>query len=113
VIRNADGSDSHNLFSIKAGSDWHGATARVLTTEYVNGVAQKKTETFRSYASYQDAFADYANLLATSPRYSNVLNQGRNVEGFAQGLQNGGYATDPHYAHRLVDVMSSLAQLSG
>jgi flagellar protein FlgJ len=112
MIRNADGTDSHNLFSIKAGSDWHGATTNVLTTEYVNGVAQKKVDTFRSYGSYQEAFSDYANLLSSSPRYRNVLNQGRNVQGFAQGLQNGGYATDPRYAHKLVDVMSSLAQIS-
>ncbi|XLM22936.1 flagellar assembly peptidoglycan hydrolase FlgJ, partial [Chromobacterium piscinae] len=26
AIRNADGSDSHNLFGIKAGGDWHGKT---------------------------------------------------------------------------------------
>jgi len=112
AIRNADGSDSHNLFDIKAGSDWHGATASVLTTEYSNGVASKKMDTFRSYGSYQQAFADYANVLSSSPRYQNVLNQGRNIAGYAEGLQSGGYATDPHYAHKLVDVMSSLAQYS-
>jgi len=110
AIRNADGSDSHNLFGIKAGSDWHGATTSIVTTEYVNGVAQKRVDAFRSYDSYQDAFADYANMLGTSSRYRNVLNQGRNIQGFALGLQNGGYATDPRYAHKLVDVMSAMAQ---
>ncbi|TDR79910.1 flagellar assembly peptidoglycan hydrolase FlgJ [Paludibacterium purpuratum] len=109
-IKNADGSDSHNLFGIKAGSDWRGATTNIVTTEYVNGVAQKKVDTFRAYGSYGEAFSDYANVLSTSPRYRNVLNQGRNIQGYAQGLQNGGYATDPRYAHKLVDVMSSLAQ---
>lgn len=110
AIRNADGSDSHNLFGIKAGSDWRGATTSVMTTEYVNGVPQKKVDTFRSYPSYREAFADYANLLSTSSRYRNVLNQGRNIRGFAMGLQSGGYATDPRYARKLMDVMSSLAQ---
>lgn len=112
IIRNQDGSNSHNLFGVKAGSDWHGATTQVATTEYVNGAAQRKVETFRSYASYQDALGDYANLLGTSPRYRSVLNQGRNIQGYAQGLQSGGYATDPRYARKLVDVMSSLAQYS-
>lgn len=112
AIRNVDGSDSHNLFGIKAGASWRGATANVLTTEYVNGVAQKKVDSFRAYGSYQEAFADYANLLSSSPRYRNVMNQGRNIQGFAQGLQSGGYATDPRYAHKLIDVMSSLAQFS-
>jgi len=112
AIRNADGSNSHNLFGIKAGASWHGATTQVMTTEYVNGVAQKKMGSFRSYGSYQEAFADYAKVLASSPRYRNVMNQGRNIQGFAQGLQSGGYATDPRYAHKLIDVMSSLAQFS-
>jgi peptidoglycan hydrolase FlgJ len=110
AIRNADGSDSHNLFGIKAGSDWNGATTNIVTTEYVNGAPQKKVDTFRSYGSYQDAFTDYANMLGTSSRYRNVLNQGRNIQGFAHGLQSGGYATDPRYARKLVDVMSAMAQ---
>jgi len=112
AIHNPDGTDSHNLFGIKAGADWQGARTQVMTTEYVNGVAQKKADSFRSYGSYQEAFADYANVLSSSPRYHNVLNQGRNIQGFAQGLQSGGYATDPRYARKLIDVMSSLAQYS-
>ncbi|UTH73839.1 flagellar assembly peptidoglycan hydrolase FlgJ [Chromobacterium sp. IIBBL 290-4] len=110
AIRNPDGSDSHNLFGIKAGGDWQGKTTTVMTTEYVGGVAQKRQETFRSYGSYAEAFADYAKVLKSSPRYKNVLNQGQNMYGFAQGLQSGGYATDPRYARKLVDVAASLAQ---
>ncbi|OHX11573.1 flagellar assembly peptidoglycan hydrolase FlgJ [Chromobacterium sphagni] len=110
AIRNSDGSDSHNLFGIKAGSDWQGKTATVMTTEYSGGVAQKRMETFRSYDSYADAFSDYAKVLKGSSRYKNVLNQGQNMYGFAQGLQAGGYATDPRYARKLVDVAASLAQ---
>jgi flagellar protein FlgJ len=110
AIRNADGSDSHNLFGIKASKDWQGKSTSITTTEYVNGVPQKKVDTFRSYDSYADAFSDYARMLKDSPRYQAALNQGRNVAGFAQGLQNGGYATDPRYARKLVDVAATLAQ---
>ncbi|RQO73060.1 flagellar assembly peptidoglycan hydrolase FlgJ [Aquitalea sp. FJL05] len=110
AIRNADGSNSHNLFGIKATGDWQGKSTSITTTEYVNGTAQKKVEKFRSYDSYADAFSDYASLLKGSPRYQAALNQGRNVQGFAQGLQSGGYATDPRYARKLVDVAASLAQ---
>lgn len=110
AIRNPDGSDSHNLFGIKATGDWQGKSTSITTTEYVNGTAQKKVEKFRSYDSYAAAFSDYAHMLKDSPRYQAVLNQGRNVAGFAQGLQNGGYATDPRYARKLVDVAASLAQ---
>ncbi|MDF0605022.1 flagellar assembly peptidoglycan hydrolase FlgJ [Neisseriaceae bacterium TC5R-5] len=110
AIRHEDGSNSHNLFGIKATTAWQGKTVSVMTTEYENGVAQKRVEKFRSYDSYSAAFNDYANLLKDSPRYKNVLNQGQNMYGFAQGLQTGGYATDPRYARKLVDVAASLAQ---
>ena len=112
AIRNADGSNSHNLFGIKATGDWQGKSTSITTTEYVNGVPQKRVDSFRSYDSYADAFSDYARMLKDSPRYQAVLNQGRNVAGFAQGLQNGGYATDPRYARKLVDVAATLAQQS-
>ena len=111
-IRNGDGSNSHNLFGIKASGDWQGKSTSITTTEYVNGSPQKKVEKFRSYDSYADAFSDYAKMLKDSPRYQGALNQGRNVYGFAHGLQSGGYATDPRYANKLVDVAASLAQQS-
>jgi flagellar rod assembly protein/muramidase FlgJ len=105
AIRNADGSDSHNLFGIKAGAAWQGKTAQVTTTEYVNGVAQKTTATFRAYDTYADAFRDYANLLRGNARYQNVIAQGQDASGFAQGLQQAGYATDPNYAQKLMNVI--------
>ncbi|GGY06631.1 flagellar assembly peptidoglycan hydrolase FlgJ [Paludibacterium paludis] len=110
AIRMPDGSDSHNLFGIKAGSEWTGKTVDITTTEYVNGTPRKQVEKFRAYDSYREAFSDYANLLSGSARYRNVLNQGQNIAGFAQGLQQGGYATDPRYARKLADVVSTLAR---
>jgi flagellar protein FlgJ len=104
-IRAADGSNSHNLFGIKAGTSWHGKTAQVTTTEYVNGVAQKQVDSFRAYDSYADAFRDYANLLRGNARYQNVVGQGQDAAGFAQGLQQAGYATDPNYAQKLISVI--------
>ena len=87
-IRGADGQNSHNLFGIKAGSGWRGRTVDIVTTEYVNGKPQKQVDTFRAYDSYADSFRDYANLLRANPRYQNVLAQGRDATGFAQGLQH-------------------------
>ncbi|TCP13818.1 flagellar protein FlgJ [Crenobacter luteus] len=108
AIRHPDGRDSHNLFGIKAGGSWKGATVDVMTTEYVGGVAQKRVETFRAYPSYQAAFDDYARLLTDNPRYGRALNQGDNADGFARALQTGGYATDPRYAKKLADVAGGL-----
>ena len=104
-IRGADGSSSHNLFGIKATGNWTGKTVEVATTEYVNGVAQKKMEKFRAYDSYADSFRDYASLLKNNPRYQNVIASGKDASAFAQGLQAAGYATDPNYAAKLSRII--------
>lgn len=104
-ILTADGSTSHNLFGIKAGTSWHGKTVDSVTTEYVHGVAQKRVEKFRAYDSYADSFRDYANLLRSNPRYQGVINA-QDASGFAQGLQRAGYATDPSYADKLTKIIN-------
>ncbi|HEY4371394.1 MAG TPA: flagellar assembly peptidoglycan hydrolase FlgJ [Burkholderiales bacterium] len=104
-IKFADGSTSHNLFGIKAGGSWKGATVDATTTEYVGGVARKTVEKFRAYSSYAESFSDYANLLKSNPRYANTLKSGTNAAQFATSLQQAGYATDPNYAKKLTGVI--------
>ncbi|BBP01238.1 flagellar assembly peptidoglycan hydrolase FlgJ [Sulfuriferula nivalis] len=106
-INNADGTTSHNLFGIKATAGWQGKTVDAVTTEYVDGVAQRRVEKFRAYDSYADSFRDYAHLLKSNPRYQQVIASGQDAVGFAQGLQRAGYATDPHYADKLTQIINS------
>lgn len=106
--RFADGRPSYNLFGIKAGSQWPGAVVEATTTEYVNGVAEKRIERFRAYGSYSEAFGDYARLLTQTPRYAEAI-ASRDAAGFARGLQRAGYATDPAYAAKLERVIGSPA----
>lgn len=101
-LRDATGRDTHNLFGIKAQAGWQGGRALAATTEYEDGVALPKTEAFRSYPDDASAFGDYARLLQGNPRYRAALNTGTNAQAFAQGLAQGGYATDPAYASKLV-----------
>jgi flagellar protein FlgJ len=110
-IRHADGSPTHNLFGIKAGAGWTGPTAEITTTEVIDGVARKVRARFRAYASPAESFADYAALMRNSPRYREVLSQGRTAEGFAQSLQRAGYATDPDYAQKLGRVINTTLRL--
>lgn len=110
-IRHADGTPSNNLFGIKATADWKGPVAEVTTTEFINGVARKVTARFRAYANTAESFADYARLMMRSPRYQSVLANARTPEGFAQGLQQAGYATDPHYASKLSRVIDTTLRL--
>lgn len=106
-ILNADGTSSHNLFGIKAGADWKGKVVNVTTTEYVDGVPQKTVQPFRSYGSYQEAFADYAKLLGGSARYSGVVQASSDNEA-AHRIQKAGYATDPNYAAKLIRIMAQV-----
>lgn len=105
-IRGMDGSPSNNLFGIKATGSWKGKVVEAVTTEYVNGVAQKRAEKFRAYDSYADSFRDYANLLRSNPRYESVLANATDLNSFAQGLQRAGYATDPQYAAKLTRIIT-------
>ncbi len=110
-IRHADGSPSHNLFGIKANDSWKGKVAEITTTEYINGEPRKVTAKFRAYDSYADSFRDYARLIGNSPRYEGVMEQVHSVQGFAQGLQKAGYATDPQYAAKLSRAINTTLSL--
>ena len=110
-IRNADGSSAHNLFGIKAGASWTGQVAAVTTTEVIDGQPRKVVAKFRAYASYDESFRDYAKLMKDNPRYARVVTAGNSAEGFAQGLQRAGYATDPAYADKLTRVINTTLRL--
>mgnify|MGYP003592322707 FL=1 len=103
--RRADGGNSFNLFGIKAGKNWNGPTVDAVTTEYVDGQAQRVTEKFRAYGSYAEAFQDYAALLRNSPRFGAVIGSQDGTE-FARRLQQAGYATDPAYAEKLARIIA-------
>ena len=104
VMRQPDGSSSHNLFGIKASQNWKGGSARAITSEFRNGEMVKETAEFRSYASYRDSFHDLVNLLQSNSRYQDVLKSADNPEQFVRELQKAGYATDPNYARKISNI---------
>jgi flagellar protein FlgJ len=107
-IRGDDGSQSFNVFGIKADRRWKGPVVEAATTEFVNGVAQPTRAAFRAYGSYEEAFADYAKFLSTNPRYAAVVGAADATQA-AHGLQRAGYATDPDYGGKLVRIMKRIA----
>jgi flagellar protein FlgJ len=112
-IRNVDGASSHNLFGIKAGGKWDGATSETATTEYVGGAAVKTSAKFRAYPDGAAAFRDYARMLLDNPRYKGAIGAGSDANAFAQGLAKGGYATDPAYAAKLARLAGKLQGSNG
>jgi flagellar protein FlgJ len=108
-IMTNDGKPSHNLFGVKATSNWQGETTEITTTEYENGIAQKVKAKFKVYDSYADALADYTSLISSNPRYRNVVNSD-SPEIAAKALQSAGYATDPAYAKKLINIVQQVRQ---
>ena len=108
-IRHKDGSNSFNLFGIKAGKGWTGKVAEITTTEYVDGTPRKVTAKFRAYDSYEDSFKDYARLINDNPRYdqAQAVAKTGSATAYAAALQKAGYATDPQYAAKLGRAIQS------
>lgn len=111
--RAGDGRSSHNLFGIKAGAGWRGASVEAVTREAAaDGSLLPVVQRFRAYADYASAFDDYVRLLR-SPRYAGILGAGDDAAAFAAGLVRGGYATDPDYAAKLRLVAAQVQGLYG
>ncbi len=108
VTRHADGSSSFNLFNIKADTRWEGEHVIKSTLEYDHGVAKYEKASFRAYDSYADSFDDYVNFLRTNSRYDDALRHQSNKAGdhdFIKDLHKAGYATDPNYANKVLDIL--------
>lgn len=106
-IRGDNGSNSFNLFGIKATGGWTGKVAEITTTEYIDGIPRKVKAKFRAYDSYEDSFRDYARLITENPRYAKAMQSTGNARSYAAALQNAGYATDPLYASKLSRAIES------
>jgi len=107
IPRNSDGSSSHNLFGVKAGTGWRGARATAVTLEFDGTAARRRTESFRSYASMEEGVDDFVQLLSGSPRYAQALASGRSPFAYARSLAAAGYATDPEYASKINRILGS------
>ena len=98
---------SYNMFGIKADPGWAGPRVVRETVEYARGVAGRRREPFRAYASLEHGFADYVALLQGHGRYAEALAHGADPERFATALQHAGYATDPAYSAKIAAVLRS------
>ncbi len=105
VTQYKDGSSSYNLFNIKADQRWSGDRVVKSTLEYDNGLAKHEKASFRAYDSYADSFDDYVDFLRTNSRYDNVLRHQGNDQSYIKGLHKAGYATDPNYADKVLNIL--------
>lgn len=97
----------NNYFGVKAGEGQ--PSVKLSTSEYVDGAWITVKADFRVYASWQLSLSDHAKLLAygtsyNADQYKDVL-QATTYQEAAQALYKDGYATDPDYAAKLINLI--------
>ncbi|EHO74137.1 hypothetical protein HMPREF9140_00298 [Prevotella micans F0438] len=63
-------------------------------------------ECFRAYDSVIESYEDHSRFLRNRPRYNSLFSLATtDYRGWAHGLKRAGYATNPAYAQRLIDII--------
>lgn len=97
------GKFSHNLFGIK-GTGTNGSVVS-NTWEVYNGVSFRIDANFRAYNDVDEAWADHKEFLLTLSRYAPFRLVMHDYAEGAWALKRSGYATDPQYAIKLLDLI--------
>lgn len=89
---------SNNHFGIKCHSDWKGK--KVYFDDDARG------ECFRAYKNAKESYEDHSRFLSTGRRYRRLFElKTTDYKGWAKGLKAAGYATNPQYAKRLIEII--------
>ena len=89
---------ANNHFGIKCKKEWTGETF-AHTDDAPN-------ECFRKYSHAEESYLDHSNYLAKTPRYAGLFRLSvTDYAGWAFGLKQAGYATNPKYAHVLIKLI--------
>lgn len=87
----------NNHFGIKC----HGWTGRTVYHD-----DDRKGECFRAYKSAYESYDDHSRFLASSQRYASLFKLNKiDYKGWARGLKAAGYATNPQYANKLIEII--------
>ena len=85
-----------NHFGIKCKEDWTGKT--------MSHNDDAPNECFRVYDDPRQSYEDHSIFLATRKYYANLFNLDmKDYKAWAHGLKKAGYATNPKYAHILIN----------
>ena len=89
--------NSNNHFGIKC-HGWKGRKAYHDDDE--------DNECFRAYENAKQSYEDHSKFLANQPRYSRLFSlRSTDYKGWARGLKACGYATNPRYADKLIQII--------
>ena len=88
---------SNNHFGIKC----HGWTGRRVFHD-----DDERGECLRACDNPRQSFEDHSRFLATQSRYAQLFNSSRtDYKSWARGLKHCGYATNPQYASKLIQII--------
>ena len=66
----------------------------------------ERNECFRAYDSAFESYEDHSRFLTGSKRYASLFNlKVTDYKGWARGLKSAGYATNPQYANKLIELI--------
>ncbi|MCF8238789.1 MAG: glucosaminidase domain-containing protein [Saprospiraceae bacterium] len=101
--------EGNNHFGIKCKDYWTSDTLMVLDDDY-NADKELIASCFRAYASPSLSYRDHSDFLRSNVRYANLFTLDQeDYSGWALGLQQCGYATNPQYANLLSALIERYA----
>ena len=90
--------NANNHFGIKCHKEWSGETF-IMDDDAEN-------ECFRKYESVLDSYSDHSLFLYSRSRYASLFElPTSDYKGWCYGLKAAGYATDPKYPERLIELI--------
>lgn len=88
----------NNHFGIKCHTSWTGPT--------VHFDDDAENECFRAYDNAYESYEDHSKFLSQGTRYQGLFRlKVTDYKGWAYGLKKAGYATNPQYAKKLIDII--------
>lgn len=89
---------ANNHFGIKCNNGWTGRTSYHDDDE--------RNECFRAYNSAYESYEDHSKFLVNGRRYRSLFDlDASDYKGWAKGLKAAGYATNPQYASKLIEII--------
>ena len=96
---------ANNHFGIKCKKYWSGQTYYYKDDDK-DSKGQLIESCFRAYESVIDSYIDHSNFIKQTPHYRTLFDlEIKDYRSWAYGLKNAGYATDPLYAEKLINIV--------
>ena len=101
--------EANNLFGMIASPFWikkEKPVYEIETKEFENNRWITKKRPFRKYESWLESLKDWASLITGAKRYQIAKYYAikGDIEEYAKAVSKAGYATDPKYAEKLINI---------